>query len=305
MSGTEGRSNATFQSSSPTTMGVANKMSADERSQQVVVSVSKLEREVGRKSSAQEDEDEPSQPPDVETGKSEFHQILSTDDQVLDRAKDDECLENRIEASLGSMSETKRKRGRPKKQLDSVVPPPEEFGKPLNDADTNVSDVMDVSEKVPADPTPKRVRTKPKRFAPDDLETPKGSDSVPSKRKRGRPPKNETNVNPICGVADSPAVDAFKDPLEEDLSESSSDVVVDRWINPDLAKANTARDNASPAPSSSASSSIESSADSPLRLGSLMSHQKRQRGRPKITNIVTEKASPATVSNIQVRFLCV
>lgn len=58
MSGTEGRSNATFQSSSPTTMGVANKMSADERSQQVVVSVSKLEREVGRKSSAQEDEDE-------------------------------------------------------------------------------------------------------------------------------------------------------------------------------------------------------------------------------------------------------
>jgi len=44
MSKTESLSNASFQSSSPTTMGVANKMSSDERSQQSVVSIAKVKK---------------------------------------------------------------------------------------------------------------------------------------------------------------------------------------------------------------------------------------------------------------------
>jgi AT hook motif len=250
-----------------------------------------------------------------ETGEPVLERTPSPDEPVfnpVNEASNSESAMNEAESEACSDSsrnpEPKRKRGRPAKKLTDVEPvlnAPEESRQSLTE-----SEPMDVSEEPDAVALPKRIRTKPKRFAPDDGDTPKsGSESAPAKRKRGRPPKSDVSGagTPTESVTGTPVrdptgtplhddlVEAFKDPLEEDLSESSSDVVVDRWLNPDGVKMNP-----TPADSSPATSSISSCFDSPVGAGA--SGQKRSRGRPRGASVGGEKNSATALSTVlQVR----
>ena len=171
-------------------------------------------------------------------------------------------------------SETKRRgRGRPPASAKKVTSSstsisPEES---LHASTETESRDTVVNEDEEQQMMPKRTRTRPKRFAIDDVETtdeqpklarvrqvkggvPKrgqddtssDSSSVPTKKKRGRPPKNDVTetpppFKPIGDGVGTPTpirpqfCDVIKDDIEEDLSESSSDVTVDRWYNSNVA----------------------------------------------------------------------
>lgn len=170
-------------------------------------------------------------------------------------------------------SETKRRgRGRPpasakKLTSSSTSISPDKTLHALTEPESR--DAMTVEDEEQKQLMPKRTRTRPKRFADDEVETgdeqpkvvrsrpakgsvPKraqddtssDSSSVPAKKKRGRPPKNDvteiptTPVNPVMeGPIRPKFCDVIKDDIEEDLSESSSDVTVDRWYNSNVTAA--------------------------------------------------------------------
>ena len=259
-------------------MGVAHKMSSDERSQPSVVSAIKLKRGNASEGPASTGSDE------NEPGNSNEDRTPSPDFPVFTSA-------NEPENPKEPTSEAKRRRGRPPKksvEASSVPNTPEDSRQSLTE-----SEAMDVSEVVGDGALPKRVRNKPKRFASEETDASKPSpDSAPAKRRRGRPPKNDfagtPTGTPSRDAADASQCDAYKDPLEEDLSESSSDVIPERW-----AKSTTILPpDASPAASSAS--------DSPLRVPAL-SASKRSRGRPKNTTVVTEKISSPALTNLQVK----
>jgi hypothetical protein len=327
-------------------MGVAHKMSADERSgEPVVISIAKLakikrgkvKRENANDESA-ENERTPSpddpvfnpeadpvfNPGDMKEEIDCVGAILNAENSQIDNEENPALLDqslvkeeegpgsvhdsqdgSRTFEGLDSFPESKRKRGRPAKKLEPVPISLDESRQSLNESE-NFEETNPPNEGDSEIPT-KRTRTRPKRFVPDEEGSPKtskrvqdetSSDSslVPAKKRRGRPPKSDVSGTPTIVPPSSTSSDVIKDPIEEDLSASSSDVA---WFVSSESKL-TIQTETSACPSPAASSA-SSSSESPLRLTG-PSSQKRQRGRPRLNHVGERMTAIANFA--QVRDLC-
>jgi hypothetical protein len=326
-------------------MGVAHKMSADERSgEPVVISIAKLakikrgkvKRENANEESAENERTpSPNDPifnPEADPGfnpeemKEEIDcvgaadQILNAENSQIENEENPALLDqssvkegpgsvhdsqdgSRTFEGLDSFPESKRKRGRPAKKLEPVPISLDESRQSLNESE-NFEETNPPNEGDSEIPT-KRTRTRPKRFVPDEEGSPKtskrvqdetSSDSslVPAKKRRGRPPKSDVSGTPIIVPTSSTSIDVIKDPIEEDLSASSSDVA---WFVSSESKL-TIQTETSACPSPAASSA-SSSSESPLRLTG-PSSQKRQRGRPRLNHVGERMTAIANFAQVRV-----
>ena len=214
--------------------------------------------------------------------------------------------------SFPETSESKRKRGRPSKKLEPVSISLDESRQSSLTESENFEE-SNLPKEEDSEMSTKRTRTRPNRFVPDVDGSPKlskrvqdetSSDSslVPAKKRRGRPPKSDLAGTPTI----VPASDIIKDPIEEDLSESSSDVA---WfVNSESKLSIPTETSACPSPApSSASSSIGSCSESPLRLTGSSSvvgstSQKRTRGRPRLNHTGERLSAIANFAQVSLLF---
>jgi hypothetical protein len=263
------QASTTFQGTS-SAMGVASKMSSDERSP-VIISFKRAKLQRDRDSL----KDDPA--------------ALGDDTKSDDGSTEGPADSAKPTTDLASgVPEPKRKRGRPPKKAEPATPndskpPPAE------------SEAADTTEPGDAESAPKRIRTRTKRFVSEEAPSPAAAadGNSSAKRKRGRPPKADSQA--AAPVSAQPAMPDLKDELEEDLSESSSE----RWCAPEFPARPPAEVCASPEPSS-ASSSIGSCSNSPLRIGGSLT--KRPRGRPRLGSIGERPPAVASPSTPQVVF---